>query len=322
MGLRARGVKDPKNPAGDSRDSGIPDPFQARPRRRSKVSEFPSGIWGAPLRQRSSSEATLSECDGAEAKKNPENPGIPNVFFREYGSTSSIDIQGIPEQSFYEMLKEFRAKKPEFSAGKEEFSTTNKEKRARRCLKNDESIFKKFRNIRPDPETKEQEEERWDNPGKSGICRKAFAHFDVQSLYFQAVSVGMNSSPCRNVTTGASAASRGGDNSQIWDLGDATSNELLLSCPHFRNEIGTTTIPERDVGFGASALPAPSGFFWDFLGNFGKGSNAGVALLELPAGAAPTPRGYSVEHADPGARYYREYFHGKGLGMWGGMGKK
>lgn len=34
-------------------------------------------------------------------------------LFREYGSTSSIDIQGIPEQSFFEMLSQFHQERPD-----------------------------------------------------------------------------------------------------------------------------------------------------------------------------------------------------------------
>lgn len=34
-------------------------------------------------------------------------------LFREYGSTSSIDIQGIPEQSFFDMLSQFHQERPD-----------------------------------------------------------------------------------------------------------------------------------------------------------------------------------------------------------------
>lgn len=34
-------------------------------------------------------------------------------LFREYGSTSSIDIQGIPEQSFFDMLTQFHQERPD-----------------------------------------------------------------------------------------------------------------------------------------------------------------------------------------------------------------
>ncbi|NXO70382.1 SI1L3 protein, partial [Phainopepla nitens] len=279
---------------------------------------------GAPLRQRSSSEVTLSECDPEEI---PESRGGSAGLFREYGSTSSIDIQGIPEQSFFEMLNEFRTKKPEFSAGKAEIRdepAQSKEKPRRRCPRNDESIFKKLRNSRHDAEPKDPEESRVPEPGKSWICRKSFAHFDVQSIFFEAVSPGSAGAQRRNTTTGASAASAGCEpafsstedlNSKEnleQDLGDNTSNELLLSCPHFRNEIGGGC-GERDVSFSRSAAPGAPGPFPE-RGPAGKPSNAGVSVLELPREQQRSPerlRLYSVEHADLGARYYRDYFHGK-----------
>ncbi|KAM6973031.1 signal-induced proliferation-associated 1-like protein 3 [Aplochiton taeniatus] len=89
------------------------------PRRRAKDVEFRGGGFGEergsmlnlrafpPLRQRSNSEVTLSEQDENEV----ECRGV--VGFREYGSTSSIDIQGIPEQSFFDMLSQFHQERPD-----------------------------------------------------------------------------------------------------------------------------------------------------------------------------------------------------------------
>ncbi|NXR44831.1 SI1L3 protein, partial [Hippolais icterina] len=336
MGVRARVAewpprsKDPKEPPGKNSQNSTPN---FKPFRRAKDVEFRQGflgISGMPLRQRSSSEVTLSECDPEESAEIRGNSLGSAGMFREYGSTSSIDVQGIPEQSFFEMLNEFRAKKPEFSAIKPEIKAENrdetpqsKEKR-RRCLRTDESIFKKLRN------PKDPEEPRLP---KSWICRKGFAHFDVQSLFFEAVSPGAAGAAARrrNTTTGASAASAASDpafsstedlNSKEnleKDLGDDTSNELLLSCPHFRNEIGGGR-GERDVSFSKSSSPpsavgisGSSGFFLE-CGNFGKTANAGISVLEVPKEQQRDPerlRRFSVEHADLGARYYRDYFHGK-----------
>uniref|UniRef100_A0A674H8K0 Signal induced proliferation associated 1 like 3 n=2 Tax=root TaxID=1 RepID=A0A674H8K0_TAEGU len=318
-------------------------PFHRRFLPNSKELEFQEGILGIPLRQRSSSEATLSECDAEEIPEIRGNSGLSAGFFREYGSTSSIDVQGIPEQSFFQMLDEFRAKKPEFSAGKPENRDDEsqeeirdeirdeireqhpKEKPRRRCLKTDDSIFKKLRNSRHDA-ADAAEDSRIPEAPKSWICRKGFAHFDVQSILFEAVSARSASTRRRNTTTGASAASAGADpafpgaedqNSKEnleRDLGDNTSNELLLSCPHFRNEIGGGG-GERDVSFAKSAFSAPpnSGFFVE-CGNGAKVSNAGVSVLEFPKEQRRNPErvgSYGVEHADLGATYYREYFLGK-----------
>jgi signal-induced proliferation-associated 1 like protein 1 len=78
--------------------------------------------------------------------------------------------------------------------------------------------------------------------------RKQFAHYDCQSLManlsYAAEIRGALLSRRRNTTTGASAASllatKGlppGEDSTP-DTGDGRSNELLESCPFFRNELG------------------------------------------------------------------------------------
>ncbi|XP_029026856.1 signal-induced proliferation-associated 1-like protein 3 isoform X2 [Betta splendens] len=64
-----------------------------------------------PLRQRSNSEVTLSEQDENEVEV--RGGGRMGNLFREYGSTSSIDIQGIPEQSFFDMLSQFDQERPD-----------------------------------------------------------------------------------------------------------------------------------------------------------------------------------------------------------------
>ncbi|NWZ88313.1 SI1L3 protein, partial [Poecile atricapillus] len=351
MGVRARVAEWPPR-SKDSRDS--PGPSRSfpggqsalkafpRPARRpaphSKEVEFQEGFPGMPLRQRSSSEVTLSECDPEETPETRGSSAGAAGLFREYGSTSSIDIQGIPEQSFFEMLNEFRTKKPEFSgikAENREEPPQSKEKPRRRCLKNDDSIFKKLRNPRHDPDPKDPDDSRLPEPGKSWICRKSFAHFDVQSIFFEAVSPGIAGTQRRNTTTGASAASAGSDpafsstedlNSKEnleQDLGDNTSNELLLSCPHFRNEIGGGA-GERDVSFSKSASPAAPGVFTE-CGHVGKPTNAGISVLEFPKEQQRNPerlRNYSVEHVDLGARYYRDYFHGKEHSNYFGVDEK
>ncbi|NWS12307.1 SI1L3 protein, partial [Pachyramphus minor] len=333
-------------------------------RRRSKDVEFQEG-WPrsparglAPLRHRSSSEVTLSECDPEEpAEPRGAKLGGSSGLFREYGSTSSIDVQGISEQSFFEMLNEFRTKKPERRAGtperlgdsafppgsfpgmkadgrngpREEPPAQPKDKARRRCPKGDESIFKKLRSARNDGDGKEPEEPRAPEPGKGWMCRKSFAHYDAQSILFDLDAAALHraaGTQRRNTTTGASAASAGSDpafsstedlNSKEnleHDVGDNTSNELLLSCPHFRNEIGGAG--ERDLSFskasaGAPAAPGTDGVFPEPF-HAGRPTNAGISVLEVPKELQRNPerlRHYSVEHVDLGARYYRDHFHGK-----------
>ncbi|NWT10369.1 SI1L3 protein, partial [Vireo altiloquus] len=364
MGVRARVAewpprsKDPKDSSPSSRNFPSTQPLSAVPgfkalhrlaRRRSKDVEFQEGWPGmaaaAPLRQRSSSEVTLSECDPEETPGNSGGAsGTGAGLFREYGSTSSIDVQGISEQSFFEMLNEFRTKKPERRAmtperdypgakaenrnGIRDEAAQPKDKPRRRCPKNDESIFKKLRGGRLDGESKDPEEFRLPEVGKSWTWRKSFAHYDAQSILFDpnAAALHPNRSQRRNTTTGASAASASSDpsfsstedlNSKEnleHDSGDNTSNELLLSCPHFRNEIGGGS--ERDVSFSRGNPPGISGaegVYPEPL-HAGRLSNAGISVLEVPKEQQRNPerlRSYSVEHVDLGARYYRDYFHGK-----------
>lgn len=109
---------------------------------------------------------------------------------------------------------------------------------------------------------------------KPWMCQKGFSHFDVQSILFdlnEAIQSLQSGSKRKNTTTGASAAAAasasatsslssnqsgmygspcgsqeelskegtgGHSNSPVLDLGDEKSNELVLSCPCFRNEIG------------------------------------------------------------------------------------
>ncbi|XP_014814867.1 PREDICTED: signal-induced proliferation-associated 1-like protein 3, partial [Calidris pugnax] len=363
-------------------------------RRRSKEVEFQEEGWSrgspakalAPLRHRSSSEVTLSECDPEEGAESRGNPGL----FREYGSTSSIDVQGISEQSFFQMLNEFRNGKTQpklenagdgaFPPGsspeglktggkKEEPSTQPKEKPRRRCPKGEESIFKKLRSGRNEGETgKEAEEPRGTGttppePGKPWMCPKSFAHYDVQSMLFDLGVVATKRAVVaqrRNTTTGASAASApafrstgggvpGGSDSSFSniedlnrkenlerDLGDATSNELLLSCPHFRNEIGGSV--ERNVSFSKASAGSP-GVTGKEIGGGSSSSSSSSSLKEPPLPLRPTNAGvsvlevpkelqrnlnrlkhHSVEHVDLGARYYRDHFHGKATKAGTGRG--
>lgn len=93
------------------------------------------------------------------------------------------------------------------------------------------------------------------------LRRKAFAHYDVQSitanLSYASRLRGILSKR-RNTTTGASAASMANRNlsnahgsteelsPEESDFGDGRSNDLVLSCPFFRNELGGED--ERVVG--------------------------------------------------------------------------
>uniref|UniRef100_A0A8C5I1A5 Signal-induced proliferation-associated 1-like protein 1 n=1 Tax=Gouania willdenowi TaxID=441366 RepID=A0A8C5I1A5_GOUWI len=166
---------------------------------------------------------------------------------------------------------------------------------------------------------------------KPWVCQKGFAHFDVQSLLFdlnEAIHSRQSGGKRKNTTTGASAAAAasasatsslssnqsgmygspcgsqeelskdgtGPNTNPALDPGDDKSNDLVLSCPCFRNEIGG----EGDVHL----------FYATLTTHF---TNAGVAVLEATKDGqsqhSDRSKRYIVEHVDLGAYYYRKYFY-------------
>lgn len=354
-------------------------------RRRSKDVEFQDG-WPRspsraflPLRHRSSSEITLSECDAEEAGE-PRGARATGVLplFREYGSTSSIDAQAVPEQSLLDILNEFRSEQPaprshllQADPGVPTASTPRpgqtpqdhllplqplkeKEKARRKAARGagvgdtvDSSIFRKLRSGKSEGEVGRAAGEPED--GRPWVCQKSFAHFDVQSMLFDLHAAAANRgcpAPRRNTTTGASAASvtaglrahgLGGPDpafpstedlnckeSLEQDLGDDNSNDLLLSCPHFRNEIGGER--ERDVSFSRATAGSPGGPRPEAEPALSAyRTNASISVLEVPKEQQRTqsrPRQYSIEHVDLGARYYQDYFVGKEHANYFGVDEK
>ncbi|XP_069741143.1 signal-induced proliferation-associated 1-like protein 2 isoform X2 [Narcine bancroftii] len=63
-----------------------------------------------PIRQRSNSDVTISDIDSEDVlDQNAVNPNTGAALHREYGSTSSIDRQGITGDSFFAMLRGYRS---------------------------------------------------------------------------------------------------------------------------------------------------------------------------------------------------------------------
>ncbi|XP_070620306.1 signal-induced proliferation-associated 1-like protein 3 isoform X1 [Erythrolamprus reginae] len=349
--------------------SSGPRPARRLARRRSKDTEFQDGWPQSPgraflaLRNRSNSEVTLSECDletGMEPWGARLAGGLP--LFREYGSTSSIDVQGLSEQSFYEMLKEFRSGKATVGQRQwlvDPFHTARsakaesraesglplhpKEKPRKKGLRAEggggDSIFRKLRSGRAEGDGSRALGEA-EEAVRGWLCPKGLAHYDVQSLLFnlnEVVARRLCVAQRRNTTTGASAASAGStaavcslagpdppstffspedlnskENLEP-DPGDNSSNSLLLSCPHFRNEIGGEG--ERNISFSPAASTGGCG-----EGAFAETApapyctNASICVLETPQELQHSLRRlkhYSIEHVDLGAHYYRDYFSGK-----------
>ncbi|XP_062996613.1 signal-induced proliferation-associated 1-like protein 3 [Elgaria multicarinata webbii] len=390
---RPRGFQNGQLPSGAALPSGYRG-FQRLARRRSKDTEFQDG-WPRspakgflPLRNRSSSEVTLSECDLDEALE-PRGAKLPGglPLFREYGSTSSIDVQGISEQSFYDMLTEFRSGKPmaqqlepaaaadSFRASRatradarherggpllgDDFPLQHKEKPRKKGPKAEvgggESIFRKLRSGRGDQDAGRASAE---DGARGWLCQKSFAHYDVQSTLFdlnEVVARRVSMAQRRNTTTGASAASaavssRAGGFAGLepatppfistedlnckenleHDPGDDNSNGLLLSCPHFRNEIGGEQ--ERNISFCQASAGSPgAGGGGEGEGSFAEAcpapycTNTSVSVLEAPKELQRNVsrlKHYSIEHVDLGARYYQDYFCGKEHSNYFGVDEK
>ncbi|XP_070705024.1 signal-induced proliferation-associated 1-like protein 1 isoform X2 [Pempheris klunzingeri] len=191
---------------------------------------------------------------------------------------------------------------------------------------------------------------------KPWVCQKGFSHFDVQSLLFdlnEAIHSRQSGSKRKNTTTGASAAAAAsasassslssnqsgmygspcgsqeelskegtGGHNPAMDPGDDKSNDLVLSCPCFRNEIGgegerniSPAKQQGSIGSGGSSSnssgsteegPLDATLTTHF-------TNAGVAVLEAskdgPSQHADRSKRYIVEHVDLGTYYYRKYFY-------------
>ncbi|XP_054885917.1 signal-induced proliferation-associated 1-like protein 2 isoform X6 [Poeciliopsis prolifica] len=100
------------------------------------------------------------------------------------------------------------------------------------------------------------------------------------------------------------------------DEGDGKSNNLVLSCPHFRNEIGGEG--ERKISLSRANSANYSGMsescsFESSLSS--HCTNSGVSVLEVPRENQPIHREkvkrYIIEHIDLGAYYYHKFFYGR-----------
>lgn len=157
--------------------------------------------------------------------------------------------------------------------------------------------------------------------------RRAFAHYDCQSLTanlgYAAKLRGLLLARRRNTTTGASAASMqtrsstpDGAESGDEDYGDGQANELLDSCPFFRNEVGGEE--EREVSLTRMQIPLVPGQPRRAIHR--PALACGVSLLECPPSESmwkpatcPFQKGpRPIESVDSGAEYYRKYFLGQG----------
>ncbi|KAJ7396189.1 hypothetical protein BTVI_147715 [Pitangus sulphuratus] len=339
-----------------------------------------------PIRQRSNSDVTISDIDAEDVlDQNAVNPNTGAALHREYGSTSSIDRQGLSGENFFAMLRGYRVENFEHKAlapfGFSEFFHCDptvspslhaaaqisrgefvrisgldymdsalllgrdREKSFKRRLKSEgieTSLFRKLRTVKSEHETfkfSSDLDDRLDRNVRSWNCQKCFAHYDVQSVLFninEAMATRVNVGKRKNITTGASAASQtqmpagqtGNCESPLGskedlnskenldaDEGDGKSNDLVLSCPYFRNETGGEG--DRRIALSrANSASFSSGESCSFESSLSSHcTNAGVSVLEVPRENQSIHREkvkrYIIEHIDLGAYYYRKFFYGK-----------
>lgn len=218
-------------------------------------------------------------------------------------------------------------------------------KRRSKSETGDSSIFRKLRNAKAEGElgkAGDMEDSRSDDSIRPWTCPKCFAHYDIQSVLFDFSEVVINRHNVikrRNITTGASAAAAASlaagplshsssfnsptgstedlnskENMNV-DQGDDKSNDLVMSCPYFRNEMGGEG--EKKV----SLTKSNSGSFSSCENTSFESTmsshcaNAGLAVLEVPKENLvlhiDRAKRYIVEHVDLGAYYYRKYFYQK-----------
>ncbi|ELK05078.1 Signal-induced proliferation-associated 1-like protein 2 [Pteropus alecto] len=340
-----------------------------------------------PIRQRSNSDVTISDIDAEDVlDQHAVNPNTGAALRREYGSTSSIDRQGLSGDSFFAMLRGYRGEEcapkaaapfgfPEAFAGRPAMSPSlhaaarisrgefvrisgldyadgallvgrDGDTPFKRRLKSEAvetSLFRKLRPARSEHETFRFTSDLEDGRQERGVrpwnCQRCFAHYDVQSILFninEAMATRASVGKRKNMTTGASAASQtqapagppGSGECPLGskedlnskenldaDAGDGKSNDLVLSCPHFRNETGGEG--DRRIALSrASSSPFGSGESCSFESSLSSHcTNAGVSVLEVPRESQPVHREkvkrYVIEHIDLGAYYYRKFFYGK-----------
>ncbi|XP_059533642.1 signal-induced proliferation-associated 1-like protein 2 isoform X1 [Myotis daubentonii] len=340
-----------------------------------------------PIRQRSNSDVTISDIDAEDVlDQHAVNPNTGAALHREYGSTSSIDRQGLSGENFFAMLRGYRVENYDHKAAapfglpgffscdpgvspslhaaaqisRGEFVRISgfdgvdgaflrgrdRDKPFKRRLKSESvetSLFRKLRTVRSEHETFKFTPDLDDGRPERGVrpwsCQRCFAHYDVQSILFninEAMATRANVGKRKNMTTGASAASQtqapagptGACESPLGskedlnskenldaDEGDGKSNDLVLSCPHFRNETGGEG--DRRIALcRASSSALGAGENCSFESSLSSHcTNAGVSVLEVPRENQPIHREkvkrYIIEHIDLGAYYYRKFFYGK-----------
>lgn len=186
------------------------------------------------------------------------------------------------------------------------------------------------------PAAKSSSSSRLDDPEvrlEEKLRQKAFAHYDCQSM---TASIHGASKLChvlakrRNTTTGASAASMLTRNPSLegQDEGDGRSNDLVQSCPYFRNELGGEE--ERIISLSRATCDRPGRSRSSSTFIHRPNMSCGLSLLEAanerrwklkscPYQKLTNEKSFIIENFDIGATYYRERFYGLEHQNWFGI---
>ncbi|XP_067682950.1 signal-induced proliferation-associated 1-like protein 2 isoform X2 [Haliotis asinina] len=222
--------------------------------------------------------------------------------------------------------------------GKNKSKFKDRKARAKSITDGNPGILKKVFGGKPDADVTGKTDYSFPDDGRAEerYRRKAFAHFDCQSVGVNLSDIKNknHSGIMKNTATGASAASfnrnsYAGDKDDPdiiagTDEGDGKSNELVLSCPFFRNEIGgeeerivsltKLTAQKRVQGAGSSNN---SNHIHSAMSWYRHPACCGVAVLDsspAPSGHVLPPlishKGHVIEYVDYGAYYYRHFFFG------------
>ncbi|XP_069500938.1 signal-induced proliferation-associated protein 1 isoform X2 [Ambystoma mexicanum] len=302
------------------------------------------------LMHRSNSDITIGEADVEVDGIGPSplvgSPSSGDTLHREYGSLTSIEKTPTGSRARAHSHEEHRSSSPAAQRFKNPFlllglpgDVPEMEARLGGLLEDSptEKTFVKSEGTESAPVCSGRAQEVF----KLGLTSdylpktwvKQFAHFDVQSILFdlgEAVSKRNSIGRRKNITTGASAASQlhnactsaisnspsgsaedlNGQENNVADEGDGRDNELVLSCPYFRNEVGGEK--ER------SLCRLEAGHEWhgrSFEPHLAcRCPNTAVSVLEEPRenyAKKVNKASHFIEHADLGACYYRKYFFGK-----------
>uniref|UniRef100_A0AAR2LRV6 Signal induced proliferation associated 1 like 2 n=1 Tax=Pygocentrus nattereri TaxID=42514 RepID=A0AAR2LRV6_PYGNA len=343
-----------------------------------------------PLQKRSNSDITISDIDVEDVDQTAINPNTGASLHRDYGSTSSVDRQGLPSEGFFTTSRthppgnseqpsappphgfpeylQYDTISPSLQTAAQiaqgvcipnssdyvDNSLFYSQERERSFLqrqkseKGETSVFHKLKTMKSEPKYLTERDD-CSRHGCTLSFQRCFAHYDVQSVLFNVTN--RSNLACRkNITTGASAASkphmiRAGDSIESLpvypesplgncedlgqkactdlDEGDGKSNNMVLSCPYFRNELGgegewklglirTNSITYSSGGENCTVESTLSSHC----------TNAGVSVLEFLHDDYSSHENYAVprdyikryviEHIDMGAYYYYKFFYNKG----------